>query len=345
MHKRHRVPQEALGLHLVEHAEIGGDQPVHDPVEMLGAVHEVQEDGIHAAPEGDGVPEVGPTGEELVGPVVDQRTGLGLGLQAGPLVRARNPALEPDLHDAVEDVVGLGLDARRRLRVEPDLRRPDPVRVLLVDQLVEEVVGDDRIGGVDRLGHLVHLDPESVQSQDLRDEQHRLDDHVRPHVVPAIQRPAQVDLDAPVERVDALVDEKWVTGQLVPGELVEGNHRALRPQIVDALPERDGLLLNGQGGDLRDATSELPQDLAVRGGLDHCSRPLGTTRSDSSSAGSVSKDAPTTRQQGKRIIVRRLVYRFSALRSSPVEGFGPAGNGHSRTTSGAPRRAGRAAQR
>ena len=107
----------------------------------------------------------------------------------------------PDRQDAVEEVVGPLLDPRRGLGIEPDLRGPDLVRVLLVGQLVEEVVGDDVVGRVDRLGLLAHLDAEAVQAEHLGDQELGLDRHVRPHVLPAVQDPAQLDLQAAVEGV------------------------------------------------------------------------------------------------------------------------------------------------
>ena len=272
------MAEQTKRLHLVEHAEVGGHQPVDDPARVVRAIRHVGEDRLGTSPELDGVPEVRPTRQQFGRPVVDQGPRLGLRFQARPLVRARHPALEPNRQDAVEDLVCLGLDLGCLLGIEPDLRGSDLLDLFFGRELVEEVMRDDVVGGVHRCRLFAHLDSESIDSEDLRNEQHGLDHHVRPHVLPAVKRSAEVDLEPQVERVDALVDERRVAGQFMPRELVDGNHRASWTQAVQGLPGGDGLLLDGKRRDLRDAASKLPQDVAVRSGSDHSCRPPGRRR-------------------------------------------------------------------
>ena len=84
-----------------------------------------------------------PPARSSVGQSCDEVPASPAGLEAGPLVGARHPALEADRQHAVEDVVRLGLDPGGLLGIEPDLRGPDLVGVRLVRKLVDEVVGDD----------------------------------------------------------------------------------------------------------------------------------------------------------------------------------------------------------
>ena len=270
MDERHGVAQEALGLHLVQHAEVGGHQPVHDPVKVLRAVREIEEHGIDAPPERDRVPEVGAARQQLVRPVVDERPRLGLRLQARPLVRARDPALQPDGQDArrISRAPGprCGRSSRRRARPSASGSCPRPPRA----------PAGRRSGG--RRWCWRRRPPRSPRASRSRSRRAGAPSGSAapaPRPCPracASSGTACAGDRSPGPRLNgsyALVDEVRVARQLVPRELVDGHHGPVGPQPVEALPATDRLPLDGQRRELCDLPRQIPQDRPVTAGPDH----------------------------------------------------------------------------
>ena len=112
-----------------------------------------------------------------------------------------------------------------------------------------EVAGYDgvRVIGLDDVHILAQAEAGAADDEWTGDI--RVHDHVGRHVPPLVEQLAQPELDLPGPRVLAAERELVADVHLVPGDLVDPDHRAHRLQIVQPTPHLGLLAVHRQRGD------------------------------------------------------------------------------------------------
>lgn len=110
-----------------------------------------------------------------------------------------------------------------------------------------DIFDDSEIGTVNRQRHGVEI----------------VDHHVAAHVFPLIDRAAQLTFLIPRPRMPGLQSQFVIDIHFMPWDFVDPNHRALRLQVVQFLPQPGLFLLLRQSGNFREFTAQTAQHLAV----------------------------------------------------------------------------------
>ena len=90
------------------------------------------------------------------------------------------------------------------------------------------------------------------------------DDHVAGQVPPLVKRPPQVALLVARPGMLGLKRQLAVDVHLVPADLVDPDHRPLRLQIVELLPQPGLFLVDRQGGDFGQFGGQTAEDVLDR---------------------------------------------------------------------------------
>ena len=129
-------------------------------------------------------------------------------------------------------------------------RHVDLLQVGEIADLDLEVPRDDVAGRVGP-GHVDVLDDAEIGAvEGQRAGQIVADDHVARHVPPLVERPPQVALLVPRPGMLGRERQLAVDVHLVPGDLVDPDHRPLGLQVVELPPEPGLFLMDRQGRDL-----------------------------------------------------------------------------------------------
>ena len=206
----------------------------------------------------------------------------------GPIEHVRERVLQPPprdelIHDA-EPVAGHPvLDHRqdavvqlaqtlvvplRLVPIDGHLGHGDPGRVVVAVQDGVETGRPELVIGPGR----VHLDAPARILHGDRAVDHRLVDAVVSHVIPVIERRAEVPFLVAGELVFGL--ELDLVARLVPRAVLEQDHRPDALEPIEPPPQLGLLLLHRQRSDLRPLLREIPQDGALFGRDTHISPPL-----------------------------------------------------------------------